>query len=476
MTKARQGLMTMAMLAAGCGAVEAPTGTSEEALSASDAIARAEQWVGADLQYCQSANHQRDYDDACTTYCERTDNSAWDPYRSDCSGLVSWAWGLPAPGRVTGQFAPFEDDISGAIDGTSLAPADALNNSDHIILFKAWVTKPSRATFIEEPGCATAITHAHQFESDVTINGSSVYLPYEGMTFTAIRYHHFGASGGGSGSCVSGGLYCGGDKVAGDPNTLYRCNGSGTPTLVEHCAEGCDVNPGSDDSCNSASPSGGGCVTGGLYCGGDKVSGSAGTLYRCNGAGAPSVVEQCAAGCQVNSGVDDSCQNDATNGSGGCTTGGLYCGGDKVSGSANTLYRCNGGGDPTVVEQCAGGCQVNPGVDDSCRSSGGSCVSGGLYCGGDKVSGSASTLYRCTGSGTPAVVGHCSDGCEVRSGQDDACRGSGGCVSGGLYCGGDKVTGDPSTLYRCNGAGAPSVVSHCGSGCEVLSGRNDACK
>ena len=29
---------------------------------------------------------------------------------------------------------------------------------------------------------------------------------------------------------------------------------------------------------------------------------------------------------------------------------------------------------------------------------GSSCVVGGLYCGGDKISGSSSTLYRCTGS------------------------------------------------------------------------------
>ena len=41
------------------------------------------------------------------------------------------------------------------------------------------------------------------------------------------------------------------------------------------------------------------------------------------------------------------------------------------------------------------------------------------------------------------------------------------CVVGGLYCGGDKVSGSSSTLYRCTGSGAPSVVRHCGSGCRV---------
>jgi hypothetical protein len=53
---------------------------------------------------------------------------------------------------------------------------------------------------------------------------------------------------------------------------------------------------------------------------------------------------------------------------------------------------------------------------------GSSCFVGGLYCGGDKVSGSSSTLYRCTGSGAPSVVRHCANGCRVNSGSDDSCR------------------------------------------------------
>jgi hypothetical protein len=161
--------------------------------------------------------------------------------------------------------------------------------------------------------------------------------------------------------------------------------------------------------------------------------------------------------------------------------GGLYCGGDKVTGDSGTLYRCNGSGAPTVVEHCAAGCSVNSGTNDSCKASGpsgGSCVAGGLYCGGDKVSGDASTLYKCNGgSAAPTVVAHCPAGCAVNSGSDDSCKPSGGtCVAGGLYCGGDKLTGDKSTLYKCNGPGAPTVVKHCANGCAVLPGQNDACK
>lgn len=67
------------------------------------------------------------------------------------------------------------------------------------------------------------------------------------------------AQGGGGGAtnapaaapatCVTGGSYCGGDKVKGDANTLYRCNGAAAPTVIQVCANGCSVNAGRDDSC-----------------------------------------------------------------------------------------------------------------------------------------------------------------------------------------------------------------------------------
>jgi hypothetical protein len=34
------------------------------------------------------------------------------------------------------------------------------------------------------------------------------------------------------GDCVAGGLYCGGDKLAGDPQTLYQCNAGGVPLAL----------------------------------------------------------------------------------------------------------------------------------------------------------------------------------------------------------------------------------------------------
>ena len=179
------------ILALGCSAADPSStdGTSESELTQGDAVGRAEQWVAVKLPYCQSTNHAHDYDVACSSICTRPDNAQWDPYRSDCSGLVSWSWGLPAPGRVTTQFAPFVNDITHAIAAADLQPGDAVNNNEHVMLFKSWVTAGSLATFIEEPGCSSSTPYAHEFTSPVSINGSSIHVAWNNMTFTSIRYN-----------------------------------------------------------------------------------------------------------------------------------------------------------------------------------------------------------------------------------------------------------------------------------------------
>ena len=52
-----------------------------------------------------------------------------------------------------------------------------------------------------------------------------------------------------------------------------------------------------------------------------------------------------------------------------------------------------------------------------------SCFPGGYYCGGDKVNGNHNDLYRCDSQGTGQSFDKaCSNGCEVMSGRDDRCR------------------------------------------------------
>lgn len=52
-----------------------------------------------------------------------------------------------------------------------------------------------------------------------------------------------------SGDCLGGGLYCGGDKLAGLPDSLYRCVAGGTPSLFMSCPNGCRVEINTDDGC-----------------------------------------------------------------------------------------------------------------------------------------------------------------------------------------------------------------------------------
>lgn len=58
-----------------------------------------------------------------------------------------------------------------------------------------------------------------------------------------------------------------------------------------------------------------------------------------------------------------------------CTVGGTYCGGDKVKGDTTALYRCGAGDEyhgasgswAAFVKSCANGCAVNVGKNDACK-------------------------------------------------------------------------------------------------------------
>jgi hypothetical protein len=168
-------------------------GSTQSAIATDDVISRGMQWVDAELQYCESAYDQPDYDPACSSVCYRQENPAWDAYRSDCSGFVTWSWGLPPVGDggyVTGDFAPYSSTFSHVIPAASLQPGDAANRNSggHIVLFKQWVAVGSVAVFMEEPGCSSPTPYAHEFTSNVSISGSNVYIDFEGDTFTTIRF------------------------------------------------------------------------------------------------------------------------------------------------------------------------------------------------------------------------------------------------------------------------------------------------
>jgi len=104
-----------------------------------------------------------------------------------------------------------------------------------------------------------------------------------------------------------------------------------------------------------------------------------------------------------------------------CQAGSFYCGGDRLAGDPGVLYLCNSGGVPLARGRCELECIVNQGNDDACRGVGGPCTEGGYYCGGDKLDGDPQSLYQCIG-GDGQNRRDCPNGCEVRPGLDDRCR------------------------------------------------------
>jgi hypothetical protein len=177
---------TGSIIGSGTGSASAPDAAST--VPGVQAVARGMQWVNAMVPYCQAANGQPDADSSCSPTCTRPDVPAWNDYRSDCSGFVSWSWDLPAPGRTTGDFAPFTTDITHTIDSSELRAGDAINNDEHIMLFVAWADDNGSATFLEEPGCSASQPYARQVTVAVTTNGSTVTPAGYGADFTAIRY------------------------------------------------------------------------------------------------------------------------------------------------------------------------------------------------------------------------------------------------------------------------------------------------
>ncbi|HEY5951489.1 MAG TPA: hypothetical protein VIV40_38610, partial [Kofleriaceae bacterium] len=102
--------------------------------------------------------------------------------------------------------------------------------------------------------------------------------------------------------CTAGAYYCGGDKLAGDAQTLYQCNGGGVPLARGTCINGCNVRPTQDDICDAGPVP---CIEGGFYCGGNKLAGDPQSRYRCSGGvGVDRMV--CADGCVIApAGTDD---------------------------------------------------------------------------------------------------------------------------------------------------------------------------
>lgn len=150
-------------------------------------LARARLWIDAEMPYCGGPNGGKDV--ICGGTCERTgpaERPEWDDYRSDCSGFVSWSWGLPAPGRTTRTLAPTDTTVSVVISVDDLAEGDALNGAGHVMLFGGWVDeKAGKALVLQESRCGTVASE--KIATFERIDATTLKIS-DGRSFRAIRY------------------------------------------------------------------------------------------------------------------------------------------------------------------------------------------------------------------------------------------------------------------------------------------------
>ena len=241
------------------------TSSSIDAIQRATIVSRGMEWVNAKLHYCQAAHDAVDFDSSCWAFegpshrCDRMSNAAWNGYRSDCSGFVTFAWGLPPVGDggyVTSDFAPFSNKFSHTIDGHDLQPGDALNktNDEHIILFKQWVNAGHTAVFMEEPGCSSSIPYAHEFTSNVSISGDTVFVSYEGASFYAIRYDSATSSSSGGpppppgapapDSCSKGDGFCTDTLQCDNGHWIFRADDGTSCSTTQNVQESCNQGNG----------------------------------------------------------------------------------------------------------------------------------------------------------------------------------------------------------------------------------------
>lgn len=100
------------------------------------------------------------------------------------------------------------------------------------------------------------------------------------------------------------------------------------------------------------------------------------------------------------------------------------------------------------------------------------CAAGALYC-GTSPDGDLGVLYKCDADRVPIARGRCQQTCTPREG-DDTCTHSEPCLTG-TYCGGNKVEGDPQSLFTCNN-GVATLSMVCVTRCLIRPGDDDRCE
>ncbi len=188
-------LVPLVMLAGGVGCASEEVGSdhgtrpedqekisqTHEAMTKDEIIARAEAYVAASVPYCGGVRGGTDY--ICGGTCSRP-AAAWDAYRSDCSGFVSWCWQI-ASDPTTSVYMSDRSGTNGwsSIPLDSLEAGDALVCDGHIKLFGKKVSATSYEIY-EEYNCGHVGRKATQ---TFTRTGDTLKFAYDSRVYHAIR-------------------------------------------------------------------------------------------------------------------------------------------------------------------------------------------------------------------------------------------------------------------------------------------------
>jgi hypothetical protein len=147
-----------------------------DAISTSQMIARAQDWIDNAVPYSEVEGWE--------------DGATGGPYRMDCSGFVSMAWGLPnslVTSTLPSVATLTDKDISG---DTGLRTGDALDyTADHVVLFDSWISQSAGSFYYDAEHTYGQV--ANRTEGNIY---SSTLEGYSTSVFEALRYNHIAAS------------------------------------------------------------------------------------------------------------------------------------------------------------------------------------------------------------------------------------------------------------------------------------------
>lgn len=150
-------------------------------ITTSEIMARADEYVAAKVPYCGGVRGGTDY--ICGGTCVRP-AAAWDAYRSDCSGFVSWCWQI-ASDPTTSVLMSDRTGPNGwttiAID--DLSAGDAVVCDGHVKLFSK-LASASSAEIYEEYDCGKVGRKAVQ---SFTRSGNTIKFSGDSRVYHAIR-------------------------------------------------------------------------------------------------------------------------------------------------------------------------------------------------------------------------------------------------------------------------------------------------